>query len=377
MPIVHPPLPAPRPPFTAGRHGALRLLSVLVVLALAWCAALTRPAAAATGTLATDRPTLAAWWAPVHFQDVDTTGETALAGQSDYLAAYDFDGDLNGRNNWEDTGRSPLAAHVYYSVTQTQSFSYLLYVYFHPRDWSDGILDNYQEDLTEHENDSEGVLLVVANDGSAYGTLKAALTVAHSDFYSYVPSGGDFTSGAESVDGTLPLKSDPHTDGHARPFTAQQANTHAAWAETAISQVASQYNSGDGVLYYPGDTAEVPSGANDRDVQYTLTDVFTPGGMWDRRNTTSLFADPGRFAGDDSSNPYGAACGAGGVLGPAYGACDTDAANPPWAWDDHDDLPGGGYLATHPAELVADYFNWPGEPATPDTAYTWNPYLAG
>jgi hypothetical protein len=347
------------------------------VLALAWCAGLSRPAEARTSALTTDRAALAAWWAPVHFQDVDTTGETALGGQSDYLAAYDFDGDLDGRDNWENTGRAPLAAHVYYSVVRTRSFSYLLYTYFHPRDWSDGVLDNYLEDLSEHENDAEGVLLVVADDGTTYGSLKAAVTVAHSNFYSYVPSGSDFTSGAESVDGTLPLKGDPHTDDHPRPFTAQQANTHAAWAETAISKVASQYTSGDGVLYYPGSTAEVPSGPNDRDVQYTLTDVFTSGGMWDERHLTSLFADPDSFAGDDSSDPYGAACGAGGVLGPAYGTCDTDAANPPWAWDDGDDLPGAGYLATNPAELVADYFDWPGEPATADTSYTWNQYQAG
>jgi hypothetical protein len=46
----------------------------------------------------------------VHFQDVDTTGETALGGKSDYLTSYDFDGDRNGRNNRENIGRFALAA---------------------------------------------------------------------------------------------------------------------------------------------------------------------------------------------------------------------------------------------------------------------------
>ena len=357
--------------------------TLTAALALTLAAALgsvgvARPAAAATPSTAAQRADLAQWWAPVHFQDVDQTGETALGGKSDYLTSYDFDGDLNGRNNWENTGRFPLAAHMYYSVVQTAGFTYLIYMFFHPRDWADGVLDNYEEDLAEHENDSEGTLVVVANDGSAHGKLEAAVTVAHKDFYSYVPAGSDFSSGAEDVDGLLTTKGDPHDDGHQRPWTAEQANTHAAWAIGASRQpsdaLTKQYNSGDGVLYYPGSTAEVPDGPNDRDVQYTLIDVFAPNGMWDSRTLTTLFATPDNFAGDDSGNPYGAACGAGGVLGPAYGECDTDAANPPWAWDDGNDQPGRGEIATNPAQLVWDYFNWPGKPASPDLDYTWDAY---
>ncbi|OIJ68645.1 hypothetical protein WN71_007020 [Streptomyces mangrovisoli] len=355
-----------------GRRGRLGAAGVAAALALCLGTGIVRPAVAEAAS--TDRATLAAWWAPVNFQDVDTTGETALGGKSDYITSYDYDGDLNGRNNWENTSQFPLAAHVYYSVVQTPSFTYLLYTYFHPRDWSDGVLDNYQEDLSEHENDSEGALVVVANDGSTYGKLEAAITVAHSNFYSWVPDGSDFTSGQESVDGTLPLKSDPHGDGHGRPFITQQPNTHAAWAEGYLSRERSEYASGDGVVYYPGSTAEVPDSANDRDVQYTLTDIFASNGMWANRGLTSLFATTNNFAGDDSGNPYGAKCGAGGVLGPANGTCDTDAANPPWAWDDGDDLPGRGYLATDPAELVWDYFDWSGKPSSPDVAYTWDQY---
>ena len=363
---------SPRVPLT--RRRPRRTAALLATLALSSAAALAGPAPARAAT-ATDRAALARWWAPVSFQDVDSTGETALGGKSDYITSYDYDGDLNGRNNWENTSQFPLAAHVYYSVVQTPSFSYLLYTFFHPRDWSDGILDNYQEDLTEHENDAEGVLVVVADDGSAHGTLKAAVSVAHSNFYSWVPAGSDFTSGQESVDGTLKLQSDPHGDSHGRPFTTQQPNTHALWAEGYLSQERSQYASGDGVVYYPSDSAaEVPDGSNDRDVQYTLTDVFAANGMWADRNLTTPFAAPDNFAGDDSGNPYGAECGEGGVLGPANGQCATDAANPPWAWDDANDLPGRGYIATNPAELVWDYFDWPGRPSAPDLAYTWDEY---
>jgi len=91
--------------------------------------------------------------------------------------------------------------------------------------------------------------------------------------------------------------------------------------------------------------------------------------MWDSRTNTSLFATTLAFAGDNSSNPYGARCGAGA----AATSCETNSANPPWAWYDQNDLPTRGALATDPAYLVWDYFSWSGKPSSPE-AYTYNPY---
>ncbi|WP_435616029.1 hypothetical protein [Streptomyces coelicoflavus] len=161
---------------------------VLALLAATWTVLVARPPSAAASP-SRERAELAQWWAPVHFQDVDATGETSLDGKSDYLTGYDFDGDRNARNNWENTGRFPLKANVYYSVVETKGFAYLLYTFFHPRDWSDGTIGNWQEDLNEHENDAEGALVVVARDGSPHGTLKATITVSHSDFYSLCAEG--------------------------------------------------------------------------------------------------------------------------------------------------------------------------------------------
>src|SRR5215475_10805408 len=85
---------------------------------------------ALTATNATDRANLALRWAPVHYQDVDQTGSHALGGKADYITRYDYDGDLNGRNNWDDAGNAayPLAAHVYYSVTETSSHWFIVYL---------------------------------------------------------------------------------------------------------------------------------------------------------------------------------------------------------------------------------------------------------
>ncbi|MDG4831411.1 hypothetical protein O7627_19120 [Solwaraspora sp. WMMD1047] len=307
-------------------------------------------AAPAPAGATVSRAELALRWAPIHYQDVDATGSHALGGRSDYLTKVDFDGDLNGRNNWDNAARSGVsfAAHVYYSVVETNSHWYLTYLFFHPRDWTDHPFFE-----TEHENDGEGVMFAVERDGSTYGVLRSAVTVAHSDFFSYTPAGSTWTTGRESVDGTLRMQSSPH-DSFQRPVTAQEAQGHGLKAYPQYDIV------GDGIVYYPSTVAETPSGADDRDVRYALVDIFAAGGLWTQRANADLFANLGTFAGDNSGD-----CGRG------TWSCGVNSANAPWGWDDGDDLPGRGQIATDPAKLAAEYFTIPGGVSR---TYTYNPY---
>ncbi|GGQ59520.1 hypothetical protein [Couchioplanes azureus] len=299
---------------------------------------------------AVDRAQLALRWAPIHHQDVDTTGNHALGGRSDYLTRVDYDGDLNGRNNWDNAGRSgsSFAAHVYYSVVETASHWYITYFFFHPRDWIDHPFFE-----SEHENDGEGLTLAIERDGSDYGVLRAAVTVAHANFYSYTPAGSTWTSGRETVDGTLRMQPSPH-DGHLHPVTAQERGGHGlkAYPQYSIN--------GDGLVHYPSTTAETPGHADDRDVRYALIDIFAPDGLWAQRGNETLFAHLGTFAGDTSGG-----CGVGTF------SCGTNSANAPWGWDDGNDLPARGEIATDPAALAAQYFTVPGALAR---SYTHNPY---
>ncbi|MEV6348878.1 hypothetical protein [Actinoplanes sp. NPDC051851] len=296
---------------------------------------------------AVSRADLALRWAPIHYQDVDVTGSHALAGAADMITRVDFDGDLNGRNNWDDAGQD-TTAYAYYSVVETATHYYLVYFFFHPRDWVDHPFFE-----TEHENDGEGLLEIVEKDGSAYGALRAAVTVAHSDFYSYLPAGSSWSAGGETVDGTLQTMSSPHDD-FAHPVTAQEAKGHGlkAYPQYTID--------GDGVVYYPSTTAEAPESANDRDVRYRLIDLFAPGGLWAERANSTLYAALGTFAGDTTGG-----CGTG-----TWG-CTTNSANAPWGWDDGDDAPARGEIATDPAALAAAYFTVPG---TLSLDYTDNGY---
>jgi len=302
----------------------------------------------ALGADAAFRAELALRYGPIHHQDVHARGSHALGGAADFMTAGDFDADAESRDNWDNaaTGHASFAAHAYYSVVETPSHWYITYQFFHPRDWSSIFFE------TEHENDSEGVLLAVARDGSRFGELRAAVTVAHSDFYSYVPAGSRWSSGQESVDGVLSLR--PYA-GELHPVTAQQAETHAlkAWPYFQIRS--------EGVVYYPSLTqADVPSGPNDRNVHYLLHDMLEPGGLWDRRDDPALFARFGVFAGNASGG-----CGA------AVLWCTHDAARASWAWNDHDDRSPAGSMATDPAGLMRAYFT---THERVSTSYGFNPF---
>jgi hypothetical protein len=309
-------------------------------------------AAPIPASAAVSRAELALRWAPIHYQDVDATGSHALGGQSDYITKVDFDGDLNGRNNWDRAGQAGVsfAAYAYYSLVETSTHWYITYLFFHPRDWTDHPFFE-----TEHENDGEGVLLAIERDGSTYGALRSAVSVAHTSFYSYTSAGSTWSGGQENIDGTLQLQASPH-DSFLHPVTAQEAQGHGLKAYP-------QYNiNGDGLVYYPSTVAETPSNGNDRDVRYQLVDIFAAGGLWAQRANANLFAGLGTFAGDDSGD-----CGVG------TWDCSTNSANAPWGWDDGDDLPGRGQIATDPAKLSAEYFTIPG---TLSRAYTYNPYAS-
>jgi len=307
----------------------ISLISALLIVPLA----LGRPASAQVSDFE-----LAFRWAPVHYQDTDSSDYDA-----DYLSTVDFDGDWNAQNNWEsqDDSVSRLVGAVYYSVVETATHWFIGYAFYHPRDWTE--FDPFG--IASHENDMEGVLLTVRRDGSTYGRLEAMVTVAHSDFYSFVPAGSPYTNGREDIDGPVIMQA---AGGFSRPTTRQEAKGHGVRAWNGAS-----FPGGDGVVYLPSvGTGEVPSNGNDRSVAYRLVDTFAAGGLWAHRLDPATFASWGTFRGDNGQD---------------------NAANTAWGWDDHDDGSDlqRGLLATDPALLVSAYFGNEGAFAR---AYTRNGY---
>lgn len=72
-------------------------------------------------------------WAPVLFQDT-FPGTFFVPG--DYITNFNFDGDYDGTNNWNnvDLPGAVLKAHVYYSHVETLTHHFIGYYFHHPQD---------------------------------------------------------------------------------------------------------------------------------------------------------------------------------------------------------------------------------------------------
>jgi len=289
---------------------------------------------------------LALRWAPIHRQDVDPTGTWSLNGRSDYITAIDFDGDWSTLNNWENIaprfGQSAIGC-SYYSITLTETHAFIIYAFYHPRDWN-----QYGLSADAHENDMEGLLSVVELPGrlgannfeyANKGILKAIVTVFHMDFYSFnnrdIPTAQRFISHEESIDGRIHFES---YNGKSHPVTAQQSGGHGLKAYPAVD-----IEGGDGIVYkpYSGQPSE-PANVNDRNAKYKLINIFAKDGLWDRRNNSETFSSFGTFRGDNHQ---------------------YNAAHAPWNWDDtggpatSPDNIATGIIATDPVRLVKSYFS--------------------
>ena len=286
---------------------------------------------------------LAYRYAPIHYQDTDDTDHRA-----DYITRFDYDGNWVGIDNWENLHSYgiDLSAVVYYSVVETESHWFVIYSFFHPRDWTDNNTDQ------EHENDLEGLLAVVRKGSSTYGDLQGIITVYHRDFYTYTPQGSSLTNGNEDIDGNLYFQM---WDGANHPKTAQQAKGHGvkSWPHTGDFDGSAEQ---DGIIYYPSKTGnETPSSGNDRSVKYKLVSIEEGPSLWTKqlveanmeRAQSSTFGSWGEIKGDE-----------GGGCGDGLPTCISDAANTPWGWDDWDDGPTyKGEMALDPAKLVDHYFD--------------------
>lgn len=262
---------------------------------------------------------LAGWWAPTWYQDTDSSNYKA-----DYITSFTFDGDWRGNNNWNNLPYYAVPAYVYYAVIETTTHYFLVYADFHPRDWSESCAF-----FNCHENDMEGVMVVVKKDGSTYGAFHAMFTVAHTNFYSYKDYQSSLsnavTDGREAIDGDVQFQGSHH------PYVYVEAKGHGVYG--AKRWETNGCPGGDCVVYVYTGTAEQPSSGNDRSVGYALRSMNE---IWNRRfDYTYTFASYGTFRGDDYED---------------------NSANAPWGWDDGDD--GAVYrgdLYMKPAYMVQYY----------------------
>lgn len=367
------------------RWSTLKFLVCLAVLMLTSAAPLDSPTIRAVGNLVLsvnpdafesfDRE-LAFHHAPVHYQDTDSS-----ASSSDFLTRWDYDGDTRPNNNWENLATADFEAVAYYSVVETETHWYIVYSFYHPRDWLDGA------GSSEHENDLEGFLSVVRKDGTPYGSLQGLITVFHNEFPSY--RRGLETSGLDEsvarlewsslenilnennvdLDGELAFS---EVDGVLRVKTTQQANGHGvkAWPSGNFGGERSCLDE-DGIIYYPSlDKSGIPDSGCDHNVLYKLEPLWP---LWEQqlkeigqtRDSNSTFATWGVLQGNMNG-------GCGGLLF-SLKICKKNSANTPWRWDASDDGGSfGGEIALDPAKITSHYFKDFGDF---DNIYLRNRYL--
>jgi hypothetical protein len=97
---------------------------------------------------------------------------------------------------------------------------------------------------------------------------------------------------------------------------------------------------------------------------YELVDIFYPGGLWDSRYDDRVFMQ--------RDNGQWAVVGK-GWLNDTTGESQRlpGSANPPWSWNDHNDLSPMGEIATDPARFIINYGQGWGAVST---QYIYNPY---
>jgi len=344
---------------TVTRYGRVASATLLAIVAFTGCG--TEPGADDPVTQTTSGLTndsLAFHWAPIHYQDVFKSGGTGANGHSDYIVRFNYDGDFNGRNNWDNLTNSSFAnnlrGEVQYSVAETSSHWFITYMMYHPRDWAAGTAD-------EHENDAESVVMMVRKDATTFGTLEALVTMFHEQWKSYR---------AQTYIGKGPCNPDTPQDiqfESGRPRTYQEPQGHGFIGCTSSSNCV---RNDDGIRYVPGTAAGIPPSTIPNGTQvsvaYSLSDM---GDLLSHRWDTPVFVNPSTLAGDSSGD-----CGAG------LSTCTDNAADAVWAHSDSR-IPNTpacnairGLSGEDWASFMGAFFTFGTHPA-PATDYIQNPFL--
>ena len=305
---------------------------------------------------------IAARFAPVFRQALGSSP------RYDYITRFDFDGDWQGDNNWENAEDEshPLSASIYFNVSETETHYFVHYAAFHPRDYKGGNVrgvilseilregaarhgDHDPTGLAEsavlaHENDMEGALVVArkASGPDGPGRVVYVETLAHNQFLRYRAGGDDLV-----LDGD-------------HPVLYIEPKGHGIEAYQERHQLEGE---GGFVTYRYAGRAETPTGGRGEEVGYdlvSLSETLWPaardghsgiyGGAFDYRSWSIDVRDQhGTGLRETTLGEVGSLLR--GVTG------GRNMARPPWGWydQDEDDQRQGAWFIT-PAETIRHHF---------------------
>jgi len=293
--------------------------------------------------------------------------ETWFQPKADYPTRFDFDGDWNGADNWEDMEVGTSQAYIYYAAMETLTHWFLIYNVFHPRDYSDKCVAG-----SCHENDNEGLILTVAKDGGPFGRLQAMETLAHNNVYSFTAD-RRVRNGVHDIDGRVDFYQDSH------PVVFVESGGHGIYgvasSHARYEAARDRFTAGTGVTFVYKGKAERPRHANDRLVGYDLLPIYY---QWWRKAAAGSWSE----ATFDDYFTYEPLGGRPLARYPSIGGAflgRTNASNkakPFWGWHDNrtqkKHVLATGQWGLDPAYAASRDLRFP---APYSTDYVFNPYL--
>lgn len=296
--------------------------------------------------------------------------ETWFEPKADYLARFDYDGNWQGADNWENLDSGSSKAFVYYAVMETETHWFLIYNFFHPRDYSDFCAVG-----SCHENDNEGLILTVRKTGEKFGKLEVLETLAHNNVYSFT-NDSSIKKGAHDIDGKVEFYKEKH------PIIFIEAGGHGVFASSSRSSLFSaekmDFKQNTGVTYVYNEKAESPKSPNDRNVGYALLPIYDE---WWKKGNQETNRSNETFEKFYVYEPFGnrPRASAPFISGAFHGrTASENMAKPFWSWYDgrtrKKKLVNTGQWAIDPAYSVSINLNFPKDkPFSLD--YIFNPYL--
>ncbi|MEZ5344857.1 MAG: hypothetical protein R2681_04790 [Pyrinomonadaceae bacterium] len=307
---------------------------------------------------------LAEYYAPFIAQ------ETWFNPKADHIVRFDFDDDWKADNNWENLEKGSSQAYVYYTVMETGTHWFVIYNFFHARDYSDVCIVG-----TCHENDNEGLILTVRKTESKFGKLEVMETLAHNNIYSY-SNEKSIKKGVHDIDGKIDLYE------KVRPIIFIEAGGHGVLSSDSKSSLFSadkmEFKQNTGITYVYKNKAEIPGSGNDRNVGYALLPIYD---QWWAKGNQEASDSNDTFDDFFTYQPLGNRPGARSkfISGAFKGRTASDnMAKPFWAWHDRrtkdKKVLGTGQWALDPAYSVSQNLSFPkDQPFSLD--YIFNPYL--